>query len=143
MTRISALALAVILAGAPAALAQSGAQATSPAASQTPPGWKTMDMRDDASPWINDPHIHAFYQATVDAFAKGPDHLDRVAFMKKSHDIFWDFAISQHMKPEALEDHLKAIPGEVIQIVTRDPKTLDSYDNFVTALFGPQGHGPG
>ena len=139
MNRILALALAALLATAPAAFAQTPA----PTPAQAPPGWKTMDMRDDASPWINDPHIHAFYQATVDAFAKGADHLDRAAYEKKSHDIFWDFAISQHMKPEAMEDHLKAIPGEMILIVTRDPKTLDSYDSFVMALFGPQGRGPG
>jgi hypothetical protein len=139
MNRFAAFALVGILAAAPAALAQSAA----PAPTQVPPGWKTMDMRDDASPWINDPHIHAFYQATIEAFAKGPDHLDRAAFEKKSHEIFWEFAVSKHMKPEAMEEHLKAIPGEVILIVTRDPKTLDSYDSFVLALFGPQGHGPG
>lgn len=97
------------------------------------------DMRDDASAWIANPNIHAYYQMTVEAFAKGPDHVDRAAFETRSHEIFRDLAVSMHMPPDALQEHLKAIPGEVLLIVTRDPHTLDSYDNFVVALFGPQG----
>ncbi len=42
--------------------AQPGAQ-DAPSAS-TP---KTYDMRDEAAAWINDPNVHAFYQATVQA----------------------------------------------------------------------------
>jgi hypothetical protein len=139
MIRIPALALTAMLAAAPAVFAQE----TAPPPSQPPAGWKTMDMRDDASPWINDPHVRQFYQLTIDAFAKGPDHLDRAAYEARFKEIFRDFAVQHHMPPEKLEDHLKAIPGEMILIVTRDPKTLDSYDNFVVALFGPQGRGPG
>jgi hypothetical protein len=33
--------------------------------------------------------------------------------------------------------HLKGIPREVVTIVARDPTTLDSYENFLTALMGP------
>lgn len=106
------------------------------------PAPKTYDMR-DAPPdamqaWIKDPNLHAYYQATVDAFAKGPDHLDRAAYEKRSHEIFRALAAGHGMAPDALEDHLKGIPGEMILIVTLDPKTLDSYDNFIAALFGPQ-----
>ncbi len=108
-------------------------------AQTAPQGYKTLDMRDDASSWIKDPHVHEFYQATVAAFARGPDHVDRAAFNKRFKEIFDDFAVSRHVQPKAMEDHLKRIPGETILIVTRDPKTLDSYDNFVLALFGPQG----
>ncbi|MGZ3275751.1 MAG: hypothetical protein ACXU82_10885 [Caulobacteraceae bacterium] len=130
MKPILALVLAAALAGAPAA----GARA------QEAP--KTYDMR-DATPeamqvWIKDPNLHAFYQATIDAFAMGPDHLDRPAYEKRSHEIFRALAAAHGMPPDALEDHLKGIPGEMIQIVTRDPKTLDTYDNFILALFGPQ-----
>ena len=130
MNRILALAITAAIAVTPAAGAF---------AQETPPGYKTLDMRDDASSWIKDPHVHEFYQATVDAFARGPDHLDRAAFNKRFKEIFDDFAVSRHIPPKAMADHLKRIPGETILIVTRDPKTLDSYDNFVVALFGPQG----
>ena len=134
MKRTLVLALAAAIAAAPL---------TTAFAQTPPPGWKTMDMRDDASSWIADPHMHEFYQAAVEAFAHGPDKLDRSAFEKRSFEIFRDFAIARHVPPEAMQDHLKRIPGEVILIVTRDPKTLDIYDNFAVALFGPQGRGPG
>ena len=138
MKRPLALTLAVAILAAPAAsaLAQTTPQAT-------PPGWKTMDMRDDASSWIADPHVHELYQATVDAFAQGPDHVDRAAYDKRFKQIVDDFAVSRHVPPAAMEEHLKRIPGETILIVTHDPKTLDSYDNFVLALFGPQAKAPG
>ena len=131
--------IAAALTLAPAAvLAQ---DAPKPAAgARQPPGPKTYDMRDDASAWINDPNVHAFYQATVDAFARGPDHLDLPAYEKRSQEIFSVLAVAHGIKPEALQDHLKGIPGEMVLIVTRDPKTLDSYDNFTAALFGPQPH---
>jgi hypothetical protein len=141
MNRRIAFVLAAALAIAPAAaLAQASAPQADPG--QVPAGYKTMDMRDDASAWIADPHVHAFYEATKDAFARGPDHLDRAAYDRRFKEIFDDFAVSRHIPPKAMEDHLKRIPGETILIVTRDPKTLDSYDNFVLALFGPQAKGP-
>ena len=133
MNRTLALALAGVLAVTPIAVAFA----------QTPAGMQTFDMRDDASAWINDPHVHELYQATIDAFAHGPDHLDRVAYEARAHEIFQDFALSRHVSPERMQDHLKQIPGEMILIVTRDPQTLASYDNFVVALFGPQKSGPG
>jgi hypothetical protein len=37
-----------------------------------------------------------------------------------------------------MQDHLKLIPRQVVQIVKDDPKVIDSYDNFVAATFGPQ-----
>jgi hypothetical protein len=47
------------------------------------------------------------------------------------------------MPTDQVLNHVKAIPDEVIVWATRDPHTLDSYDNFVVALFGPQKSGPG
>lgn len=130
MTRTIVLAFAAALVAAPAALAQ-----PTPAPKAAP---QTYDMRDDAAGWINDPNVHAFYQMSVDAFAQGADHLDRPAYVQRSREIFHALALAHGMKPEALEDHLKDIPDQMVQIVTRDPHTLDSYDTFVLALFGPQ-----
>ena len=36
-----------------------------------------------------------------------------------------------------MQDHLKGIPAQVIQIATADPKVLSSYDNFWLAMVGP------
>lgn len=132
MNRTLALAAAATLLLAAPALAQSPA-----AAPQATP--KTYDFRDDATPWINDPNIRVFYQATVEAFANGPDHVDREAYLKRSREIFTAFAIAHGMPTDRLLDHVKAIPDEVLVWAARDPHTLDSYDSFVIALFGPQG----
>ncbi|MDB5426353.1 MAG: hypothetical protein JWP28_2526 [Phenylobacterium sp.] len=116
-----------------------------PAAAAPPPGAKgaaptapaNLQGNDQAS-WIADPHMHAFYETTVAAFAKGPAKVDVDAFEQKSFAIFREFGASRGMRPEAMQDHLKLIPRQVVQIVKEDPKVLDSYDNFVAATFGPQ-----
>lgn len=136
MNRTIALAFAAALVAAPATFAQDA-----PAPSAAAP--KTYDMRDDATSWINDPNVHAFYQATVEAFAQGPDHLDREAYLKRSREIFTALAVAHGMPTDQVLNHVKAIPDEVIVWATRDPHTLDSYDNFVIALFGPQKSGQG
>lgn len=142
MNRTLVLAFAAALAAAPAAVLAQDAPKPAPSAAQPshPPPY---DVRDETAAWVDDPAIHAFYQATVAAFAQGADHLDRAAYEKRSHEIFRDLALAHGMQPEAVENHLKGIPGEMVLIVTRDPQTLASYDSFVVALFGPQKSGPG
>jgi hypothetical protein len=103
--------------------------------SSPPPAY---DARDDQASWINDPHMHDFYRATVAAFANGPDRVDRAAYEKRSREIFIAMAMSRKMSPEHLVNHLARIPGEMMAIVKRDPQTLASYDAFVGQLFGPQ-----
>ena len=125
------------------AIMVTGAPTAAVLAQEAPkPAPKTYDMRDgtagEMAVWINNPNVHTFYQMTVEAFAQGPDHLDRAAYDKRAREIIHDLAVSMHVPPEAMQDHLKAIPGELVQIVTRDPHALDSYDNFIVALFGPQ-----
>jgi hypothetical protein len=143
-----ALAIAFVFALAHAPVAAALAQPAPAAQSQAPQGApKSYDFRDgtdaEMQAWINDPNVHAFYQMTVDAFAQGVDHLDRAAYVQHSQEIFRALAVAHGIKPEALEDHLKLIPDQMVQMVSRDPKTLASYDNFIVALFGPQKSGPG
>ena len=92
----------------------------------------------DAEAWINDPHMHAFYEATKAAFAGGPAKVDQAKFETDSREIFRQFALSRGMDPALMQDHLKLIPGQVVQIAKEDPQVLASYDNFVAAVFGPQ-----
>jgi hypothetical protein len=109
-----------------------------PALAQTTPSTAHLQGNDEQA-WINDPHMHAFYDTTVAAFARGPAKVDVAAYEQKSFAIFRDFAPAMHMSPEGMVDHLKLIPRQVVQIVKEDPKVLDSYANFVDATFGPQG----
>ena len=107
-----------------------------PAMAQEPP--QTWTARDEQNPWIDDPRMHEFYQATVEAFADGPDDVDQAAYESRSREIFTRFAIANDMPVEGMLDHLEAIPGQMIDNARRDPEILASYDAFVEALFGPQ-----
>ncbi|MET0272801.1 MAG: hypothetical protein ABW360_07400 [Phenylobacterium sp.] len=92
----------------------------------------------DPASWIADPHMHEFYATVVAAFAGGPDKVDVAALEAKSFAIFRAFGAARGMRPEAMQDHLKLIPRQVVQIAREDPHVLDSYDNFVAATFGPE-----
>jgi hypothetical protein len=98
----------------------------------------TANLQGDQRAWINDPHTRAFYDLTVAAFANGPAAVDKARYEQDSRRLFRDFGKSMGMKPEAMEDHLKLIPDQMIQIATEDPKVLSSFDNFIAAVFGPQ-----
>jgi len=103
-----------------------------------PESTKTATMQGDQRAWINDPHMHAFYQLAVTAFANGPARVDKPRFEQDARAIFRDFGRATGAGADAMEDHLKLIPDQVIQIATEDPKVLASYDNFIAALLGPQ-----
>jgi hypothetical protein len=98
----------------------------------------TKSVQGDQSAWVNNPHMHDFYNAAVAAFANGPSKVDVPAFEAKSHAIFDAFAVSMGMDPKAMQEHLALIPKQVVQIAKEDPKVLNSYDSFIVALMGPQ-----
>jgi len=127
---VAGAALAALALAAPAA-AQHPAPAAKPANSASLQG-------NDEQRWINDPHMHAWFDLTRTAFSGGPGKVDVDGYEQKSFAIFRDFAPVMHMTPEGMVDHLKLIPRQVVQIVKEDPHVLDNYDNFVAATFGPQ-----
>ncbi|MGZ3403520.1 MAG: hypothetical protein ACXWKN_09955 [Phenylobacterium sp.] len=124
-------AVAVVLTAAGSATAQHPAPEAKPGATANMQG-------NDEQRWINDPHMHAFFDTTRAAFANGPGKVDVDGYEQKSFAIFRDFAPVMHMTPEGMVDHLKLIPRQVVQIVREDPHVLDNYDNFVAATFGPR-----
>jgi hypothetical protein len=120
-----------------AALALASPAWAQPAAPAAPTA-STTSLQGDQQSWINDPHMHAFYDLTVQAFAAGPAKVDTARFQTQSYALFAAFGASRGMKPAAMVDHLKLIPGQVVQIAREDPEVLKSYPNFVAAVFGPQ-----
>ena len=122
--------LAVLAALSLATAGQAHPPATAPTASANMQGA-------DAKAWAADPHIHAFYDTTVAAFSHGADKVDFPTYEQKSFAIFRDFGASQGMPPAAMQAHLKLIPRQVLGIVKEDPKVLDTYDNFILAVMGP------
>lgn len=89
------------------------------------------------SAWKNDRHLHALYDMTIAAFAKGADNVDLPAYQAVFYAIIRAKAVVAGAKPEAMVDHIKDIPTQMIGIVKNDPKVLDSLDNFAAALVGP------
>ena len=131
-SRLAACAAALtVLAAGPAAFAQH------PGAAQAAKG-TTATMQGGAAQWIADPHWHSYYDMTKAAFVHGPAKVDVDAFEQSSFALFRDFGKSVGESPEHMQDHLKLIPRQIVQIVKEDPHVLDSYQAFVDAAFGPQ-----
>jgi len=97
----------------------------------------TLNAQPGQEEFRHNPHIRAFYELTVQEFANGPDKVDVAGYEEKSFAIFRELGASIGGSPAGMQDHLKGIPRELIGIVRDDPHTLDTYDNFTTALMGP------
>ena len=102
------------------------------------PQGQTLNLQGDQSAWINNDHMRGFYALSKDTLGKGAPPLDADRYREKSYAIFRVFAKSMGADPDLMVDHLKDIPGQMAGIVKDDPEVLDSYDNFVAALMGPQ-----
>ena len=102
-----------------------------------PSGGTTADIQ-GGDAWRRDPHMRQFYDTVVKAFANGPAKVDAPALETASYAIFRDFAVSKGMNPDAMQDHLKLIPRQMIQIAREDPGVLKDFDAFADALFGPK-----
>ncbi|MBW8815082.1 MAG: hypothetical protein JF588_16810 [Caulobacterales bacterium] len=128
----AAVLAAISLAAAPVALAQ-GHPAGGEGGAST-----TSIQGNDAQSWIQDAHIHQFYELSAASLKAPPSPEALTAYEQKSFAIFRAFAASRGMSPDAMQDHLKLIPRQVAQIAKEDPKALDTYGSFVDAVFGPQ-----
>ena len=123
------------LAGAAAAVLLAAGPALAQHEHGGPPATANLQGNDN-SVWHNAPEMHRFYDLSVSALGK--KSMDFKAYEQKSFAIFRDFGASHGMSPAAMQDHLKLIPGQMVQIVKADPHVLDNYENFRDALFGPQ-----
>jgi hypothetical protein len=111
------------------------ARHSAPAAQADAPEPTTVDIQ-GASEWKRSPHMRAYYDATVATFANGTN-VDVEAYEARSFTIFREFARAHGMNEEAMIDHLKLIPRQVVEIVKENPAVLKDYDSFWAALAGP------
>ena len=74
----------------------------------------------------------------LETLGKGTKGVDVAAYEQKSYAIFRAFGAERGPSPEAMQDHLKLIPRQVVKIVQDDPHVLDSFDSFAEALIGPK-----
>ena len=97
-----------------------------------------VNIQGDQSAWINNDHARAFYALSVERLGKTAPKLDFADYRDMSYAIFRELGTSMGWSAEAMVDHLKLIPQQMVDIVREDPKVLDSYDSFTVALMGPQ-----
>lgn len=128
MSRLLAAAAALVLLAAAPALAQHA-----PAA-----GDRTVNLQGaEGHAWSENPHMKRFYELSRATLGPGAPKLDFKAYEQKAFAIFRDFGTSMGMSPDGMVDHLKLIPGQVVQIAKEDPRVLDSYASFRDAMMGP------
>ena len=125
------LAAALSLFAAGAAQAQHGAPA--PKAGET----RSLQGPAEQNAWANNPNWIAFYELTKESFKNGWQRVDFPTYQEKSFAIFRQFGKSMGGDPEKMVDHLKAIPGQMLQIVADDPHALDTPQTFRAAMMGP------
>jgi hypothetical protein len=142
---IVAAAAAMALALTTVAPASAQPSSSAPPSSAPPSGiaqpGNTVSFREDPNPSASPlfgPLMKAYYELCVAELGKGADKVDVADFEQKSYALFRSVAVSKGVNPDALQQHLKGIPREVVLIVKRDPKTLDSLQSFTDALVGPQ-----
>lgn len=95
----------------------------------------TVDIQ-GANEWKRSPYMQAYYELTVATFANGTD-IDVGDYESKSFAVFREFARANGRNEQAMVDHLKLIPRQVVAIVKEDAAVLSSYDAFWAALAGP------
>ena len=110
-------------------------------ASQAGPhsGGVTVDIQGGYDEWRKSPFLQQYYELTKASFANSADKVDFAAYQEKSYAIFRAFGGSTGGKAgeEAMLDHLKDIPRQIVGIVKDDPSVLESYDKFWIAMAGP------
>jgi hypothetical protein len=126
-----------IATGVIALAALAGASGTTLAADPPPPTKSLQGAGEEQRAFIDNPNMHAFYDLSVATLGGSPGRVDVETYEAKSYVLFRALGVSIGAGPEAMQEHLKAIPRQVVQIVRDDPKVLDSYANFVLALIGP------
>ena len=99
---------------------------------------RAVDMQGDPRAFIDNANGRAFYDLTVRTLKPGAAPVDVATYEAEAFAIFRAMGASMGVAPDAMQDHLKAIPRQMIGIVHDDPKVLDSFDNFADALVGPR-----
>lgn len=109
-----------------------------PALAQHPAPSSANLQGNDSDAWKRSRHMHDFYDLTKTSLGHGPvSAADVDAYEQKAYAIFRAFGDANGGHGAAMQDHLKLIPRQAVQIAKEDPSVLDSYDKFWEAMVGP------
>lgn len=97
----------------------------------------TVSMRQNDGALCGTPFWDSIYALTEKVFAIGAANVELAEYERQ---IFALVRLSEDVpgaNAEAFVDHIKDIPGQLVEIIRDDPKVLESCDNFSVALIGP------
>ncbi len=77
------------------------------------------------------------YAHTVEVFAVGAENVNLSDYEQKVFALAVGSEVFSGASAEAIIDHLKDIPRQLVEIIKEDPAVLDSCSNFSVALVGP------
>lgn len=133
------IAAALLAAVGVATGAQAQAQVPAQVGAAAPPAPSANLQGEDPRKFVDNPPIRAFYALSVATLRPGAPPLDLKAYEAKSYALFHQLGEMQAKGGgPGMVDHLKLIPGQVVQIVKDDPRVLDSFDSFTDAMVGPR-----
>lgn len=125
-----------VMLGGMLALALAG---TSTAQHHAAPAPRTANLQGtDPYEFANNPHMREFYALSVATLGKGVKEPDIEVYERKAFAIFRAFGSAQGTGADAMQDHLKLIPRQVVRIAAEDPSVLANWDNFLLAMLGPR-----
>jgi len=111
--------------------------AANPQHGAAPDSSATVNIQRDDSAFCGTAVFDELYALTVVVFEVGADNVNLAEYEQK----FFALAVTSPLfaggSVESITDHLKAIPGQLIEIIREDPSVLDSCSNFSVALVGP------
>lgn len=97
----------------------------------------TISIREGDGSLCIEPVFQEYYQLTVKAFAAGPASVDEEKFRQDTFDLMKTSDFFGDLTPEQIVDHIKDIPGQLIQIIREDASVLENCENLSIALIGP------
>jgi len=77
------------------------------------------------------------YALTVEVFAVGAENVNLGEYEQKVFALAIASEEFSGASAEAVIDHIKDIPRQLVEIIREDPTVLDSCSNFSVALIGP------
>ena len=77
------------------------------------------------------------YALTVEVFALGAENVNLSEYEQKVFALAIASEEFSGASAEAIKDHIKDIPRQLVEIIREDPAVLDSCSNFSVALVGP------
>lgn len=108
-----------------------------PGANPSDAGSATVSIRQNDFDLCGDAFYVGLYDLSKDVFGAGIQNVDTSDYRERVFHYIRTTDTFTMGDREAWVDHVKDIPGQLVDIIGEDPKVLDNCSNFSVALVGP------